>query len=174
MGCGKSSVARALAARLECTAIDLDDLIVAREGCSIAEIFTTRGEEQFRRIEAEVLRAALQDTSTPRVIATGGGVVMRKKNRQTLRDAAERGVLVVYLQTAPDVLAKRIRRQPGLRPLIDGERVLDLADTSRRVEELLEIRAPLYKEVASLVLTTDEMRLGEIARHIIDCMIKEH
>jgi shikimate kinase len=166
MGCGKSSVARALAARLKCDATDLDHLIEAREKSSIAEIFSGRGEEEFRKIETEVLRLALDDQNASRIIATGGGVVTRAENRTLLKQAAQGGVLVVYLESASHVLAQRIRRQPGLRPLIDGKRVLSLTETQKRVEELLEIRAPLYREAANFVIKTEALWPDEIARRI--------
>jgi shikimate kinase len=176
MGCGKSSVARALAARLHGEAVDLDQRIEARVGTTIAQLFATRGEEEFRRIETEALEEILDGTrghaSTPTLVATGGGIVTREENRNLLKAAAARGVLVVYLRAAPDVLAERIRRQPGLRPLIDGERVLDLQETRARVEELLAMRAPWYEEVANYVVDSGASSADAIVTRIADHIAK--
>ncbi|MDX8413666.1 MAG: shikimate kinase, partial [Mariprofundales bacterium] len=82
MGCGKSSIGRRLAKAMACSLIDLDDTIVAQAGCSIPEIFATHGEGYFRDLETAVLRDALKQ---PAVIATGGGIVLRKENRALLQ-----------------------------------------------------------------------------------------
>lgn len=169
MGCGKSSVARVLAARMNCEAVDLDTLLVAREGASIAEFFAVRGEAEFRRLETEVLRDVL-NSIIPRIVATGGGIVTREENRALLKEASARGVLVVYLEAEAKTLAYRIRRQPGLRPLIDGARVLNLQETQSRVEELLKTRAPLYESVANQTVNVGVLAPDEIARQIISAI----
>jgi shikimate kinase len=157
MASGKSSVARALAKRLKCEATDVDTLIENAAGKTIPEIFAQDGEDAFRSLETKQLKAALE-YSRPVVIATGGGIITREENRAILKDAAAAGVLVVYLRASSEVLARRIRRQPGTRPLIDGGKILNLAQTRARVEELLAERAPLYESVANLVIESDEMR----------------
>jgi shikimate kinase/very-short-patch-repair endonuclease len=158
MACGKSSVARALAKRLKCEATDVDTLIENAAGKTIPAIFAEDGEDEFRRLETKQLKAALEYSQPARVIATGGGIVTRAENRIVLQDAAAAGVLVVYLRASSEVLARRIRRQPGTRPLIDGGKILNLAQTRARVEELLAERAPLYESVANLIIESDEMR----------------
>lgn len=151
MGSGKSSVARALAFHRQCDAIDTDTLIENATGMPISEIFSRWGEVEFRRIEREQLQAALEYSG---VIATGGGIVTQPENRALLQAAARSGVLVVYLRANAAELARRIRRQPGKRPLIDGGGVLNLRQTQRRVEELLRERGPLYESVANLIIDT--------------------
>jgi shikimate kinase len=166
MGCGKSSVARVLEERLHIPAIDLDDVIESRVGTTIAQVFAERGEEEFRKLETETLRSVLLDESSGQILATGGGVVTREENRKVLREARERGVRVVYLEAEPKTLARRIRRQPGLRPLIDGERILNRRETEERVQSLLEKRSPWYHEVAGMILSSDRMTPDEIAEQI--------
>jgi shikimate kinase len=167
MASGKSSVARALAKRLKCEATDVDTLIENAAGKTIPAIFAEDGEDEFRRLETKQLKAALEYSQPARVIATGGGIVTRAENRIVLQDAAAAGVLVVYLRASSEVLARRIRRQPGTRPLIDGGKILNLAQTRARVEELLAERAPLYESVANLVIESDEMRSPQATAHKI-------
>lgn len=171
MACGKSSVAQALAKRLKCEATDVDTLIENAAGKTITEIFADEGEDAFRRLETAQLKAALEYSQPARVIATGGGIVTRKENRAALKAARKAGVLVVYLCASSEVLAKRIRRQPGTRPLIDGEKRLNLAQTRTRVEELLEARAPLYESVASFVIKSKEMRSAKATAREIQQLI---
>jgi shikimate kinase len=167
MGCGKTSVGKRLAKALNQPFIDLDARIEAREGTSIAEIFTSRGEAEFRRIETAVLRAALQE---PGVIATGGGIVTQEANRELLQDAS---APVVYLRSRPQTLARRIRRQPGVRPLIDGQRTLSLAQTSARAQELLQTRAPYYEACATVTVDTDERTLDAVANEILEIVARQ-
>ncbi len=83
MGCGKSTCARKLAARLALTAVDMDEEIVKQAGRSIPEIFAQDGEPYFRDLESACARALSERESL--VIATGGGVVLRRENMDALR-----------------------------------------------------------------------------------------
>ncbi len=163
MGSGKSAVARHLARGLDWPLIDLDAHIETQIGQSIADFFASRGEDAFRSVETEALRAVCAQKA---VVSLGGGVPTREINRQILQNAAKNGALVVYLQTAPATLAARIRRAPGKRPLIDGDGVLDLAATQRRVEELMRQREPFYLQCANFRLETDRLSIAEVAAEI--------
>jgi shikimate kinase len=167
MGCGKSSVGKRLAKALHRPFIDLDARIEARENTSIAEIFSSRGEAEFRRIETEVLLMALQETG---VIATGGGIVTQQANRELLQNA---GAPVVYLRSRPATLARRIRRQPGVRPLIDGGSTLNLEQTTARAQELLQTRAPFYEACASVTVDTDDRTLDSVTNEILNIVTRE-
>src|SRR5438034_8259531 len=83
MGAGKSVVGRLLARRLGRCFVETDDMIVAREARSIAEIFRAEGEERFRALEAEALEALKLKSGD--VIATGGGLPCREGRMETLR-----------------------------------------------------------------------------------------
>ena len=91
---------------------------------------------------------------------------MRAENREVLDKAIDKGAMVVYLQTSAPVLAQRIRRSPGKRPLIDGDGELSLEETQKRVEELLEGREEIYLDCASLVVSTDRDTIPDIAHYI--------
>ncbi len=163
MGSGKSSVARALAFRWHCDAIDTDALIENATDLPIAEIFSRLGESEFRRIEREQLQVALEYSG---IIATGGGIVTQPENRALLQAASARGVLVVYLRASSAELARRIRRQPGKRPLIDGDGLLDLAQTEARVRKILKQREPFYESVANLIIDTGVPDSSVVAEEI--------
>ncbi len=165
MGCGKSAVARSLSRQLRVPFIDLDARIERQIGMSIAQFFSERGEAEFRALETKHLA---QVAIRRGVISLGGGVPMREENRAVLQDAIDGGAMVVYLQTSAPVLATRIRRSPGKRPLIDGEGELSLEETQKRVEELLAGREDKYLECASLVISTDRDTIPDIARRIAD------
>ena len=163
MGCGKSAVARSLARQLGVPFVDLDARIERQIGCSIADYFAQHGEGAFRELETKHLA---QVAGRRGVVSLGGGVPMRQANRDVLDRAMDNGAMVVYLQTSAPVLAARIRRSPGKRPLIDGDGELSLAETQVRVEELLAGREEIYLNCASLVVSTDDDTIADIARHI--------
>ena len=102
MGAGKSAVARLLGERLGVSVADLDGMIEAIEGCSIAELFERAGEAWFRRRESELLTEALK--SGVRIVACGGGVVLDPVQRALLRERCE----VVWLEVEPHEAARRI------------------------------------------------------------------
>lgn len=93
MGSGKSEVGRLLAHELGWSFVDLDQDVEDSEGVSIAQIFDTRGEEEFRKIEDEALRKRVREVERgkPMVIAMGGGAYVQEDNRALLQ---ERGVAI--------------------------------------------------------------------------------
>ncbi len=132
-GVGKSSVGRALAARLGWPFLDTDDLVTAREGKSPADLIVERGEPAFREIEARVVAEAAQQS--PAVIATGGGAFQRPANRRAL---GERG-FIAFLDATATEIAHRLRANPegAVRPLLGD-------DIETRLEELDRERRPFY------------------------------
>ena len=131
MGAGKTTVARALAARLGCAMLDTDDCIVERAGRSIEAIIDAEGEARFRRIETEALREILERGSA-RVIALGGGTWTIEANRALI--AAHDDCLSVWLdapfatcwqriENAPDTTAGRISGNVTCRNAPSAERV---------------------------------------------------
>lgn len=167
MGSGKSHIAREVA-RLSCRPTrDLDALIVARCGQSVAAVFKEKGEAEFRALETEVLAQALNEGG---IIATGGGAVTQETNRRLL---AESGVPIIYLRARAETLASRIRLQPGTRPLIDGDGALDYEQTVVRVQEILDARTPFYEVCAGYTVDTDDRQPRDVAHEIWTVVMKK-
>ncbi|RYG65981.1 shikimate kinase [bacterium] len=163
MGSGKSAVARNLSKTLKWPLVDLDAAIEREIGATIADYFSSHGEEKFRAIESRVLREVCLEKA---IVSLGGGVPTQSENRDILCAAAHSGSLVVYLQTSPQELATRIRRAPGKRPLIDGDGHLDFPATLKRVEALMDEREGFYRQCANLVVETNGRSITQVAREI--------
>ena len=109
MGCGKSHIGRMLAAELDRKLVDLDRVIVEREGMSIPDIFAQFGEPHFRRLEAKYIR----ELSGGYIVATGGGALI---NDETAEFARQSG-LSVYINTSFEICYERIKNDHN-RPLV--------------------------------------------------------
>jgi len=140
MGAGKSTIGRSLALMLQRQFFDSDEEIERRTGVDIPTIFEIEGEDGFRARETEVLRDLLL-SGTNRVIATGGGVVMRAVNREMLKEHC-----VVYLRVPVAEQHRRTRRRQN-RPLLRN-----VENPRARLEELFRVRDPLYTEVATWII----------------------
>src|SRR5256886_16662800 len=113
MGAGKSAIGRLLARRLGRCFVETDDMIVAREGRAIPDIFRAEGEERFRQLEAEALEALRLKSGD--VIATGGGLPCREGRMEALRELGT----VVWLAGALAELREPAVRAAGP-PLLAG------------------------------------------------------
>jgi len=142
MGAGKSTVGRRLAKRLNLQFLDSDQAIEHRTGATVSLIFEIEGEAGFRKREKDIIDELTKHSGI--VLSTGGGVVLDPDNRLVL---ATRGV-VVYLRTGLAQLVRRTSRD-SKRPLLKPD------DSATKLQELLEIRGPLYKDIADLVIDTD-------------------
>lgn len=150
MGCGKTTVARALAERLECEMIDLDSFITEREGRSPAEIIRADGEPFFREIESLALSNVLQHRNI-RVAALGGGTWTIPANRTLI---ALHNCLSVWLDAPFDVCWKRIATSSNaVRPLApDHESAQRLYELRRENYQLAAARIPVNESDAPEVL----------------------
>lgn len=154
MACGKSTVGRSLAKALETTFLDTDEVIVMSHG-SIPQIFATHGEDHFRDLEVQTIRATQAG-----VLATGGGAVLREENQAMLR----RGT-VIYLQMDEHTAAKRISRGQG-RPLLAGN-----DDVLVRWKELYAQRKDIYEQLADFTVMVKDREVGELVQIIKDYVI---
>jgi shikimate kinase len=153
MGSGKSAVGRQLAQRLALRFVDSDEEIEARTGVDIPYIFEREGESGFRQREAEMIDELTRQQDI--LVATGGGAVLDPRSRARLR---ERG-RVVYLRTSVDQQLARTRRSID-RPL------LNTPDPRGTLVRLFEQRAPLYAEVAEIVVDTDGRKVKAVVEQI--------
>jgi shikimate kinase len=155
-GAGKTTVGRVLARRLGLGFTDVDALIVERAGKSIAEVFTEDGEDAFRALERAVVAEAL--TATDGVLALGGGSVLAAVTRERLR-----GHRVVHLKVG---LADGIRRtgMSSARPLLAG------VNPRATFKALLDARAPLYREVATVEIDTSRRNPHQVARAVLEAL----
>jgi shikimate kinase len=142
MGAGKSSIGPLLASRLGRAFVDLDACIETAAAMSIASIFSSEGEAEFRRRERLALADALANPA-PSVIATGGGAVLDQGNRAAMRGAAT----VVCLEVDPSMQLQRLAGDAA-RPLLAGD------DPAGRLATLRRQREALYREAAHLTLDT--------------------
>jgi shikimate kinase len=150
-GAGKSTVGSELARRLGIAFADLDARIEQATGASVEEIFVRGGEAEFRRLETAAL-AELARTG-PTVIATGGGAVVRARNRALLRELGT----VVWLRVSPEVAVARTAGAPG-RPALTELAPLEEAWAIARQ------RQQWYEEVADHTLETD----GRVSAEVCD------
>lgn len=154
MGAGKSTIGRQLSKQLKMAFHDSDHEIEQRTGVDIPLIFELEGEAGFRKRES----AAIDElTRLPDIIlATGGGAILDPANRQHLSNRGR----VIYLHASIDQQLKRTGKDRN-RPL------LQTADPRAKLEELMAIRDPLYREIADLIIDTDGKRVRDVVRKII-------
>jgi shikimate kinase len=150
MGSGKTVIGALVAERSRSDFFDLDHMVEHEAGMSIADVFATSGEHEFRALEKRVLPRALQSGA---VVALGGGVVMDDDNWALIKDRA----MTVYLEVPFPMVWGRIRNVPG-RPLLAGRSVSE-------VQELYERRRKRYEEAAHRV--DGDRPAGEVAQDVM-------
>jgi shikimate kinase len=151
-GSGKSTIGRRLARAMELPLLDTDAKIVETTGRTIADLFV-EGEHEFRRLEEQVVRAALAEHDG--IVSLGGGAVTSPGVREALA-----GHTVIYLEIST---AEGIRRTTGgaVRPLLAG------SDPAQRYRELMAQRVPLYRKIATMRVNTNRRNPGAVVRHIV-------
>lgn len=138
MGTGKSTLGRLLAEQLDYDFIDTDNLIEARIGQSIAELFKEQGEAAFRKLEENLVQElALQQGL---VISTGGGLVLNPKNVDVFKQSGQ----IICLTATPVEILERVSAQQHTRPLLQEK------DPLSKIKELLAQRSPVYSQFQQL------------------------
>jgi len=155
MGAGKTTVGKLLSRRYHKTFHDSDHEIEARCGVKIPVIFEIEGEVGFRKRE-ELAIAELTALSNV-VVATGGGAILSPINRELLKN---RG-MVVYLRGSPEHLYERTRHDRN-RPLLQTDNPL------AKLRELYQLRDPLYREIADIVVDTGRQSVTGMTRVLFD------
>jgi len=156
MGAGKSTIGKQLANILGRPFFDIDVEIVKSTGADIQWIFDMEGEEGFRQRESAMLLRTIA-SSTPSVIATGGGIVLRSDNRNAMVETGK----VVYLWVTKQQLYERTKRDKK-RPLLQVE------DRKTAIDLLYEQRDPLYREIADIVFRSSSFHAQQVATELAD------
>lgn len=147
MASGKTTFGKALARRLGVQHIDLDFYIEQRFHSTVKDIFATRGEAEFRRIESNLLREVGEFSDV--IISCGGGTPCHAGNMEYMNS---RG-LTVCLQASEDVIARRVMQAGDKRPLMAGKSKDEIIATIR---EHMAVRAPFY-DLAQIHISGDEL-----------------
>lgn len=155
MGAGKTTIGRLLAEELGKQFHDSDQVVEERAGADISWIFDVEGEAGFRLRE----RAAIEDLTALDniVLATGGGAILAEDNRRHLR---ARG-FVVYLKATIAQQVERTKRDQK-RPLLKNA-----DDPKAKLTALMEIRDPLYREVADITVMTSRRSPRAVCNEIL-------
>jgi shikimate kinase len=154
MGAGKSSVGTCLQRRTALTLFDTDDVVASKFGLSIPEIFSKYGEKDFREAETQALRELAP--TKPTIIVTGGGIVLREKNIDFLKRLG----VIVWLDGNEEILFQRASRA-RTRPLLQSE------NAREAFTQLLQLRRPLYAEIAHIRVDTSAFTDEEVAVAIL-------
>ena len=157
MGSGKTTIGKHISKALEMDFLDTDHAIEAKTGVNIATIFELEGEEGFRLREQNLLMDIIDQQKM--VIATGGGIVLREKNRQLLQQLGR----VVYLRSNLKDLILRLK-DDNTRPLIQN------VDLAKKFNDLITEREPLYIEVADFIINTNNKKINEIKKELLELL----
>ncbi len=154
MGAGKTSTGRKLAESLRFAFVDLDAEIVRKDGRDIPKIFAESGEPFFRDLEASVLKTISRKED--RVVATGGGIVLREENVSEMQSSGT----VVLLKAAPETLWQRVKLSKD-RPLLNQPQPFET------LKKILNSREDAYEKSANIKIRTDEKKTEQVVEEIL-------
>ena len=155
MGCGKTSVGIRLSYRVRRTMTDTDRKIERLYRMSVSEIFEKMGEEAFRDMETHCLEKLLEEPQG-QIIAVGGGLPIRSRNRELLKQLG----WVVYLRVKPETICSRLATDTT-RPLLQGE------DREEKVRALMSARGSFYESEADIMIDVDGKTVDKIVDEIL-------
>jgi shikimate kinase len=152
-GSGKSTVGKLVAEQLEADFVDIDSILLRKEGKPITMIFAEKGEQAFREMERKEMETVL--TRAPAVIAPGGGWAAQPG----ALEAAKAQAYVIYLATRANVAAGRAAPS-GTRPVLMGD------DPEEQMRELMTTREPFYKQ-AHVTVQTEAKTAEQVATEVV-------
>lgn len=156
MGCGKSTIGFRLSYGLRRVLEDTDKLIEKKEGMSVSDIFTSKGEAAFREMETKCLQELLLSQEA-KVIATGGGLPMKKENHPLLKELGT----VVYLRISPECAWERLKGDTS-RPLLQCD------NPPAKIAALLQKRAPVYEAAADMIVDVDGKDIEQVVAELLE------
>lgn len=159
MGTGKSTVAAHMAKQHQMEVLEMDEMIVEREGMQISDIFEQHGEEYFRDVETKLLTEIQKQEH--KIVSCGGGVVLREQNVEVMK----KGGNIVLLSAQAETILERVR-DDNSRPLLQGNKNVAF------IHDMLEKRRPKYEGAADIIIHTDGKQVTEICAEIFE-KIKE-
>lgn len=154
-GAGKSTIGKALARQLDLPFVDADHEMLNHTGVDIAMIFEVEGESGFRLREAQLISELCRRENI--LLATGGGAVLREDNRAVLKQTGT----VIYLHASLDSLWHRTKHD-SRRPLLQTDNPREILRT------LLNVRDPLYRLTADVVIETGRQSINKLVLEITD------
>ena len=160
MGSGKTTIGQRLAEMLDLEFLDNDHELEEQTGASVSLIFDLEGEEGFRKRETAMLKKLTARKNV--LIATGGGTILKKENRDLLRKSG----LVVYLRTSVNQQIMRLSRDKT-RPLLQFD------NREEKLADLAKERNPLYQELADVIFISQNCSLYA-ASHALHQTILSH
>lgn len=164
MGAGKSTVAKNLAKNMNVEWLDLDEIIVLKEGISINQIFKTKGEIYFRKLEHQIFKELITENKDSFVLSVGGGTPCYANNHMFLKSE---NVSSIYLQASLETLSARILPSKGERPLISNLKEDEMMDFLAK--HLFE-RSYFYHQ-AEFIVRTDDKSPEEVVNQILNLLL---
>ena len=158
MGCGKSTNAACLAEMTGARQVEMDQMIVEKQGMSISEIFDEYGEAYFRNLESNTLIELQKRKQT--IVSCGGGVVMREENT----DHMKKNGRVVLLTAKPETIYERVKDSDE-RPILNDHMNVEF------ISSLMDKRKERYEAVADITVATDGKNVTQICEEIISKLI---
>ena len=157
-GAGKSTIAGELKDKLEMDRVEMDQMIVEKQGMSISEIFDEYGEAYFRNLESNTLIEMQKRKQT--IVSCGGGVVMREENT----DHMKKNGRVVLLTAKPETIYERVKDSDE-RPILNDHMNVEF------ISSLMDKRKERYEAVADITVATDGKNVTQICEEIISKLI---
>lgn len=154
MGAGKSTVSTYLCKSLAMEAVEMDALIVEKEGMSIKDMFEKYGEEYFRNAESNTLIEVQKKDGL--IVSCGGGIVLRDENIKNMKKNGK----VVLLTATPETVYERVKDSTE-RPILNGHMTVEF------IAELMEKRRERYMQAADIVVSTDNKSIQEVCEELI-------
>jgi len=155
---GKTTVGIEIARMLDWNFVDLDKEIERKALRSIKDIFSEFGEDKFRDIESEVLEDVFENMSKV-VVSTGGGSVIREKNREILK----KGIVLLF-RSSVDTIVERMRRDDSRPSLVKGMTL------EEEVRYTLSMREKFYEEVWDMSVVNENVSPYVIAKLVVNCL----